>query len=212
LARLEEAKRLDPANLDVLLSLSRLQVRFARYGEALVNLEKLSSAPGARGETWALLALCHLRLGHVAEAQASAGEALNQAPGDALALEALADCLRLKGQWREALIRFETLENSGVLGADGRARIRMKRAHCHLNLAEPERAWELSQELSAAGYRGAALTELIRQSRKATKQRLRNRLGKPKLLHSLLLFFADKQFVAAAARGSLKRDASEGSV
>jgi tetratricopeptide (TPR) repeat protein len=214
LGHLTEGRRLDPGSLDIAMSLARVEVRLARYSDALDSLLRVLALDGSSGEALALSALCHLRMGRLGQAGERAGTALAVDAGNRMAREVLADSLRAEGRWRDACGEIRTLLDAGAnLPESSKARLNLKLAQCLLKAGAHTQSWEITHRLIKAGYRGEQVKAVHRESEALNKAEIRAAFGKPGLAQRLLLWLADQHILSAVSFGrSRGRAVPEGPV
>lgn len=115
LGRREEAQRLlnqvlasDPRRTGDLLMLGELQLQSGEYEQAISNLKRAEQiAPGPRPEL--MLALAHLRLKNLPEAERYLSIAKHRSPGDPTVLRSTADFYRQSGNYSAAIDTLKSI-------------------------------------------------------------------------------------------------------
>ena len=209
IAHLSEAKRLDPLNEEIIISLARVEIGLERYSDALANLQRVIEMKEDNDEAQALAGLCHCRNGNWDEASDRAKKALGWNSFNPLAREVLADCLRAGGEWQGALKELNALAGIPGLPDKALARIDLKRAHCFLGMGECQQAWEVTGRLLNMGFGGRPLMELHKKSGAMHKAEIAAEFGEQGLGHRILMWLAPSQVLRAVSLGK-KRSHGKG--
>ena len=202
LGHLVEAKRLDPKNPDIVLSLAKTEVRLQMYPDAIITLQRLSELGATTDHSLALLSMAHRQLGHYEEAQKRATQSLEINQDNRLAREILADCLRAAKEWRKAFDQLNILAaDSSVLPDQIVARLNVKIATCLYNLKQYHEVWEITTTLKENGYSNATVEKLYALAEAAAKREIESDMGKPNIGQRLFLRMVDKFVLRAALFG-----------
>lgn len=212
LGHLAEGRRLDPGSMDIAVNLARVEVRLARYSDALDSLQRVLALEETCGEALALSALCQLRMGRLEQADEGSRAALALDAGNRTAREVLADSLRARARWHEAADEIGVLIGEGVrLPDSAKARLNLKLAQCLLRAGAHPQSWEITHQMLKAGYRGEQVKAVHRESEALNKAEIRAAFGKPGVLQRVLLWLADKHILSAVSWGRRRGQAVPGS-
>jgi tetratricopeptide (TPR) repeat protein len=202
LEHLLEGRRLDPRNLEIAASLARIEVRLARYSDAIESLQRVLALDEASNEALGLQALCHFRLRHFEQAEARSRAALALNAANRIAREVLADCLGHRGAWQAAVEEIGGLLADAEALSDGaKARLNLKLAQCLLRLGAHPQAWEITQGLLRCGYADEQVKAVHRESEALNKAEIRAAFGKTGFFQRLVLWMADRQILRAVSLG-----------
>jgi tetratricopeptide (TPR) repeat protein len=201
LEHLAEGRRLDPKNLEIAASLARIEVRLARYSDAIDSLQRVLVLDEASNEALGLQALCHFRLRHLEQAEVRARAALALNAANRIAREVLADCLGMRGAWQPAVDEFKGLLADAGLSDGAKARLNLKLAQCLLRVGAHPQAWEITHSLLRNGYADEQVKAVHRESEALNKAEIRAAFGKTSFLQRFVLWVADRHILRAVSLG-----------
>lgn len=202
LEHLAEARRLDPRNLEIAASLARIEVRLARYSDAIDSLQRVLALDEASDEALGLQALCHFRLRHFEQAESRSRASLALNAGNRIAREVLADCLGIRGAWQAAVEELKgLLAVAEDLSEGANARLNLKLAQCLLRLGAHPQAWEITHGLLRRGYADEQVKAVHRESEAQNKAEIRAAFGKTGFFQRLVLWVADRHILRAVSLG-----------
>lgn len=211
LEHLAEGRRLDPRNLEIAASLARIEVRLARYSDAIDSLQRVLALNDASNEALGLQALCYFRLRHFEQAEVQSRAALALNADNRVAREVLADCLAIRGAWREAAQEIRgLLADAEGLSNGSKARLNLKLAQCLLRLGAHPQAWEITHSLLRSGYGDEQVKAVHRESEALNKAEIRAAFGKPDFFQRLVLWMADRHILRAVSLGRRRGLAAPG--
>jgi len=201
LEHLAEGRRLDPRNLEIAASLARIEVRLARYSDAIDSLQRVLVLDEANNEALGLQALCHYRLRHFEQAELRARAAIALDAGNRVAREVLADCLGTRGAWQAAGDELKGLLAEPGLSDGAKARLNLKLAQCLLRVGAHPQAWEITHSLLLNGYADDQVKAVHRESEALNKAEIRAAFGQPGFFQRLVLWVADRHILRAVSLG-----------
>jgi len=202
LGHLVEGRRLDPTNLEIALDLARVEVRLARYSDAIDSLQRVLALDGSSGEALGLLSLSHFRMKRFDKSEEHARHALAMNEGNRLAVEVLADCLRARGEWSLAINEIRGLLMDGAdLDEGQKARLHLKLAHCLLRSGSHSQAWEITRTLLRNGYSGNQVHDIHRESEALNRAEISEAFGGEGPIQRLFLWIAGRHILHAFAFG-----------
>lgn len=183
---LQEARRLDPKNIEFMLALGRLEVRLGSYVDAIASLTRAIALGGPNAEAQSYMARAHIRLKHYEEAGQHSREALALDPENILAQECLIECLIAWRQFEKALEEITKLSRRDVLSVAGIARMSKHNAICWFMLGDYVQVWQITSMMIAAEKSDPIIVNLYNQSEARAKAEI--------LEHTKDLSWRDKLF------------------